>query len=245
MKPYKKTPSTPVKPAVENGLPPGGADGAKEKPRSAEVAHQPGVTSEPPRPSPSEVATLAALIAINYNIQHPSVARAPKDFLAEAYTLLSDAERLEPYQVIAEAFNKMDRTHRDGGDALHRNYSLKEVLEVQKAARGGASSLLRLVGGVSAEKPTGRLKFNNEFGQGFFHHDDLVNRPAGISMVGSIGTVKGLRKALKRVFSAEEGKHIMDRQTLTLLEINKLLKDELRIYRGRIPMVRAAKSSPP
>ncbi len=202
-------------------------------------AHECAVTAEQSRPSRVDVAMLATLMAINHSIQRPDEKREPKDFLSGAQALLSEAERSESHRVVAESMNKLSRLHRRPDDILGGEYSWREVLAVQKQAASGKSSLTRLVSGAPAENIGGRIPVPKPFGPVVFRHDDLVNRPVGISMVGSIGTEKGLRIAIKRLFNPEQAKQIINGKTLTLRQINALLQDHLRIHHGRIPKGRA------
>jgi hypothetical protein len=57
-------------------------------------------------------------------------------------------------------------------------------------------------------------------------------------MVGGIGSEKGLRNAVKRLF-ATEAKEIIARKTVSLSQINILIFDQLKRYAGCIPKVRA------
>ncbi len=182
---------------------------------------------------------LATLMTINYSIQHPDEKKQPTDFLSAAHDLLREAELSETYAVVAELVNKQSRPHRRTGRVVDREYTWREVLVVQKQASIGYSRLSRFVVGASAGT---RIPFSKELETGFTH-DDLVNRPAGISMVGSIGSAKGLRKAIKSAFKPEQANQIIARKTLTLVEINQLLAVQLRVHRGHIPKVRPAKTN--
>ena len=194
------------------------------------------------RATPAELAMLAMLMAINHTLQHQEVRKKPEDFLSAAYALLDEAEQSMPFHFLAEGMNNLAGISRGPDNPLSREVSWKEALAVQTEAPKDRSSLSRLVVGAPDIVLGGRIRSDNEFGQGTFYHDDLVNRPVGISMVGSLGTGKALRNAIKRVFCTEDAKEIIDRKTLTLRESNKILRDQLRIHQGRIPKVRPAKT---
>jgi hypothetical protein len=208
---------------------------------SAEVKQERAGTPEEWRPGPLELATLATLMAINHSIQHTDAKMEPINFLSAAFTLLKEAERSLAYQMIVEGMNKLAGIHSRPDDPLSRKYSWKEALAVQTEAPKGRSSVSRFVVGAPAIKYGSRIRSDKEFGPVTFHHDDLVNRPAGISMVGSIGTEKGLRNAIKRVFP-KEAREIIARKTLTQWEINQILDDQLKTHNRRIPQVRPAKT---
>lgn len=196
--------------------------------------------TEPARPSSVEVATLAALIAINHRIYRRREQKEPKDFISAAYALISEAERALPFQKISGWMNKKAKASATTEDMLTRVYTWNEVCTVQSGDTRGFSSLARYV--IGAEKRGTRSKLENEFGSVLFNHRDLINRPAGISMLGSIGSNRGMRNAIKRLWPVDAAA-IIERKVLSLFEINVILLDQLRIYRGHIPKVRVLKSN--
>jgi hypothetical protein len=214
---------------------------AKGIAESAEGAQEKAGTVGEWRPGTVDLAKLATLLAINDSIQHPGGEgkRGPRDFLSAACELLNEAERFWPYRLVVEYMNKQGRRPVSLHDSCGREYAWKEALAVQTEAPKGRSSLCRLVVGASVKEHGTQIRSDREFGPVFFHDHDLVNRPVGISAVGSIGSKKGLRNAIKRVFAPDDAARIIARKTLTLWEINQILQNQIKIYGGRIPKVRA------
>jgi hypothetical protein len=205
-------------------------------------AQETEVKAERSEPSPFEVATLATLMAINDSIQHPDVKKEPETFLPTAFTLLKQAERLLGLHAMVEMVNKFARIYSPPEDLVIGELSWQDVLVVQKDVPKQDSCLNGIVMGTSAVKRGTRIRTENTFGPLFFHYEDLVHRPPGVSMVGCIGTEKGLRIAIKRIFDSEQASQITDRKRLTLGQINVLLFDQLKRY-GHIPKVRASKAN--
>ncbi len=259
MKSSKRPPGVPPYAATKKQAQPhGGASGVPEnsgvrkmppqtKPEEAAVlterAHECTATPQQSRPSHAEVATLAALLAINHNLQQPDDKEGAKDFISSAYALIREVERSLGRQLIAETLDDMGRINHGADEQSNREYSWKKVLAVQQNAPKKTSALDKFVTGTHPVNRARRITSDTQFGPVFFHHDDLENRPVGISMVGPIGTEKGLRKAIKHAFKPEDVKDIVGRKTLTLREINELLHRQLQRNSGRIPKLRVAKSN--
>ena len=251
----KSTPTGPDVAAKNQTESPKKASGPLDQPWLEELREQNKVNTaeEPTLPSCFEVGTLATLLAIHHSIQKPTEKKEPRDFITGAYALVREVERQMPRQVVAEWMKSVFERHEQRPDALSREYSWHEVLTVQTAvpAACGAvpavetetlsrySSLSGLVAEAPVAKRGQRTRPDKEFGPVMFRHLDLVNRPAGISMVGSIGSEKGLRNAIKIVFEADDAAEIIARKTLTLLEINAILRNQIKTHKGRIPKVRA------
>jgi hypothetical protein len=190
------------------------------------------------RPSSFEIAVLATLTAINENILNPTEKKNPADCLDAAYELLKEVDADYPAQFLTEEFNNPARRGRSNLSEAPESYTFKEALQIQRVSPTVGE------GSNSGARKSSRIRFKKEFGKVFFHKDDLENRPAGTTMVGSIGTEKGLRKAIKRLFSAEDAERIIRQRRLTIFEINRILQDQITRNDGHIQTVRSTKENP-
>jgi hypothetical protein len=195
---------------------------------------------------PFDVAALATGLWIFHILRRQgevgdcSPAPKPRDYLDAAYELLAEAKRVLA-RASEEEFANAARERRRAEDAYEpdNGYSLKEVLKVQTEAQPGGASESKFTPG----KKWPRLESKFKSGEFRFTHKDLVSRPVGFSMVGTITTEKGLRNAIKRLFE-NEAEGIITSKMLSLYRINVILVDQLKRNRGKIPAPRETKTRP-
>lgn len=208
----------------------------QEKPSSRKM------TSPAWKPKSIEVAVLATAISICRNMEKPSRLEGkaqwyePKDCIQGAYELLSASEIFleREFSMNAQDYAEAERKKLKGLYNPAKEYAWKDVIKRQQGGAQDKDSMDKF----SPRKLWPRLKSKFESGAFHFTDKDLVNRPLGLSMVGSITTEKGLRKAIKRLF-ADEASHIIKSQVLSLWQINIILTDQLGRNHGNIPKPRA------
>lgn len=204
-------------------------------------------------PRPAEVALLATLLALDHNRRSKKSAE-PRNFLIAAVRLVGEAKVALEYaagmsvsdecyadlafQMLAEQWNSAFGPARSSKPAPTESMLMpipfKEVLAVKEAATSPPTA------GQTEQRQGGRIKPAKPFGVVFRHLDDLRNREPGTTLVGNITTIKGLRKALRRVMP-DQADEILAKRTMTVLEINLLLEDHLRRNRGEVRKVRPTK----
>lgn len=210
---------------------------SRHEPRSS------GETTSPVwQPKPFEVAALATAMSICRNMEKPSrldgTARRiePKDCIRDAYELLSEAGNFLAHELADDALNRAESERRLAAGVYDpaKEYSWKEVLKPQQKKIEDQGSVTKF----SPDKKWPRFRSKFESGTFYFTDHDLTNRPLGLSMVDTITTDKGLRKAVKRLF-AEEASEIIKDQALSLWRINLILVDQLGRNHGKIIKPRA------
>ena len=165
----------------------------------------------------------------------------PKDYIEDACALLSEAGKVLARELAEEALNKAvaERKSAEGVYESAKEYLWKDVLECQRKDVQDRSSLAKFF----PDKEWHRLKSKVKTGEFYFTEKDLTNRPQGFSMLGTITTDEGLRKAIKRLLPGYATR-IVKSKMLKLWQINEILVDQLNRNHGKTPAPRDTKTSP-